>query len=113
MSAESNASTSNIDGCCPVVVHASMVQKVAKPSNGPPKIFQSHQGSPSPSNSRPNAPIEPQDKSTGMQNIREGLLMRNIPRDITDVIMRLWREGTQTQYSVYQLAQAKLTRQFE
>ena len=30
-------------------------------------------------------------------SIREG----NIPRDITDVIMRSWREGTQRQYNVY------------
>ena len=36
-----------------------------------------------------------------MQNTREELIKRNIPRDITDVIMRLWREGTQKQYSVY------------
>ena len=54
MSAESNASTSYIDYCCPVVVHASMIHKVAKPSNGPPKNCQSHQGSLSQSNSRPN-----------------------------------------------------------
>ena len=36
-----------------------------------------------------------------MQNIREGLIKRDIPRDITDVIMRSWREGTQKQYNVY------------
>ena len=36
-----------------------------------------------------------------MQNIREGLIKRNIPRDITDVITRSWREGTQKQYNVY------------
>ena len=44
MSAESNASTSNIDCGCLVVVHASMVHKVAKPSNGPPKIFRVTKG---------------------------------------------------------------------
>ena len=96
----SSDSTSYINCFCPVVVHASMVHKVTKPSNGPSK-FQSHQGSPSQSNSRPDAPIEPQVKSTGMQNIRERLIKRNIPRDITDVIMRSWREGTQKQYNVY------------
>ena len=56
MSAESHASTSYID-YCPVLVHASMVHKVAKLSNGPPKICQGHQGSLSQSNSRPNAPL--------------------------------------------------------
>ena len=99
MSTESNVSTSYVNCCCPVVVHASMVHKVAK--TGPPKICQSHQGSPSQSNSWPNAPIEPQAKSTGMQNIREELIKRNIPREITDVIMRSWREVTQKQYNVY------------
>ena len=28
-------------------------------------------------------------------------MKRFIPRDITNVIMRSWREGTQKQYSVY------------
>ena len=74
-----------------------MVHKVTKPSNGPSKIRQSHQGSPSQYNSRPNASIEPQVKSTGVQNTRDGLIKRNIPRDI----MRSWREGTQKQYNVY------------
>ena len=67
MPTESYASTSYIDHYFPSVVHASVVHKVAKPSH-------SDQESPSQSNSRPNAPIEPPHKSTGMQNIREGLL---------------------------------------
>ena len=50
--------------------HESMVYKVAKPSLRPPKICQSHQESLSQSNSRPNAPIQPQAISTGMQNTR-------------------------------------------
>ena len=75
--------------------------RLLKPSNRPPKICQSHQESLSQSNSRPNAPIQPQAISTGMHNTREGLIKRNIPRDITNVIMRSWREGTQKQYRVY------------
>ena len=101
MSAESNASTSFIGCCCPVAVHASMVHKVAKTSNRPPKNCQSHHESLSQSNSRPNAHIQPQGISTGMHNTREGLIKRNIPRYITNVIMRSLREGTQKQYSVY------------
>ena len=79
----------------------SLLTVLTKPSNRPPRICQSHQESLSQSNSRPNAHIQPQGISTGMHNTREGLFKRNIPRYITNVIMRSLREGTQKQYSVY------------
>ena len=47
--------------------------------------------------------IQPQAKSTGMQDTGERLIKRNIPRDNTDhhhtIVERI--EGTQNQYSVY------------
>ncbi len=86
---------------CSHVDNTTLVYRCAEPADRLPACLPGDRWCSIQSSSTRSSPTEPQALSRGMQTVRSLFLNNSVPSDIPEIIMSLWKPGTQKQYNVY------------